>query len=105
MSKKFPELKQHCSVLAVPVTVYENCGYRAEQFAVIGPFLPQSPERVYQVGCEAVGLYRIRDNSGDAVSGSKNVDYEKIQGIVDAINTVDFLAVERQKMIDAILKM
>lgn len=101
-----PDLKQHTSVFAVPVTVYEKHGYRAEQYACVGPFLPDDASRIYQVGCEAIGLYRVRDNTGEELkSQNGRYDYEKIHGVLEAVRAVDNLAAERQKMIDAILKM
>lgn len=104
--EKLPELAQHFSVLAVPVTVYEKCGFRAEQYACVGPFLPSEPSRIYQAGCEAIGIYRIRDNTGEAIkSATERVDCEKIHGILAAVRVVDDLAAEKQKIIDAILKM
>lgn len=104
--ERMPDLKQHVSVLAVPVTVYEKCGFRAEQYACVGPFLPSEPARVYQPGCEAIGIYRIRDNTGEAVKlAAERVDCEKIHGILAAVRAVDDLAAEKQKTIDAILKM
>ncbi len=107
--KKAPELQQTFSVLAVPSTTYEKLGFRAELYAILGPFLPANPERIYQPGCEAVGIYRIRDNTGDplperTVQGER-CDYEKIHGIIAAYRAVDDLATERKKMVDAILKM
>lgn len=107
--QKVPELQQTFSVLAVPSTVYECLGFRAELYAVLGPFLPNNPERVHQPGCEAVGIYRIRDNTGDPIptktAGGERCDHEKIHGIVAAYKAVDALAAERKKMVDAILKL
>lgn len=104
--ERMPDLKQHVSVLASPVTVYEKCGFRAEQYACVGPFLPIEPARVYQPGCEAIGIYRIRDNTGEEIKPVKGrSDYAVIRGILDAVKAVDDLAAEKQKIIDAILKM
>lgn len=96
-------------MLAVPTTVYECLGFRAELYAVLGPFLPANPDRIYQPGCEAVGIYRIRDNTGEAVpektARGERCDYGKIHGVVEAYKAVDALAEERKKMVAAILKL
>ena len=105
-TNEMPELKQNTNVFAIPVTVYEKRGFRAEQYACVGPFLPDDASRIYQVGCESVGIYRIRDNTGDEIKPvNGRTNYEAIHGVLEAVRTVDSLAAERQKMVDAILKM
>ena len=107
--QKAPEIQQHFCTLATPSTAYEKLGFRAELYAILGPFLPANHERIYQPGCDGMGVYRIRDNMGDALPektrGGERVDYEKIFGIVAAFRAVDELAGEREKVVAAILKM